>query len=144
MCFVAASGYEYIMNNSAIINSNLVDSSHRQSSQIEQTSKQVTSIVATLVLLGTVVSGSSQTAVAQSCNYFAGTAVTGQKVNVNTCSIDRANYGRVNFVYYLGKQQIASQANCNNGTWTSFPDRVVHRPQSQATQRMLDVVCSYK
>jgi hypothetical protein len=79
---------------------------------------------------------------AQSCNYFAGTAVTGQKVNVDTCSISRASYQNVDFVYYLGKMKMVSQANCSNGTWTTFRDRQTHRPQSQATQRMLDRVCS--
>jgi hypothetical protein len=133
-----------MINNLAKINSKLVDFTNRKSSTIERSSKQFASVLGAFVLLGTLVAAGDRAAVAQSCNYFAGTAVTGQKVNVNTCSIDRANYGRVNFVYYLGKREIASQANCNNGTWTSFPDRVVHRPQSQATQRMLDVVCSYK
>lgn len=79
---------------------------------------------------------------AQSCNYFAGTAVGGQAVNVDTCSISRASYQSVDFIYYLGNKKIISQANCNNGTWTTFPERDVHRPQSQATQRMLDVVCN--
>lgn len=125
-------------------NSKLVKLTHKKSSAIERRLQQFTSALGAFLLLGTLVSETDRAAVAQSCNYFAGTAVTGQKVNVNTCSIDRASYGRVNFVYYLGKREIASQANCNNGTWTSFPDRVVHRPQSQATQRMLDVVCSYK
>jgi hypothetical protein len=50
----------------------------------------------------------------------------------------------VNFVYFLGNKKFRSQANCNNGTWTTFSDGQVHRPQSQATQSMIDVVCSYR
>lgn len=132
------------MKNLAKPNLNLVKFTNKKSSAIDRRAKQLASFIGTFVLLSTLVSANDRAAVAQSCNYFAGSAVTGQKVNVNTCSISRVNYGRVNFVYYLGKREIASQANCNNGTWTSFPDRVTHRPQSQATQRMLDVVCSYR
>jgi hypothetical protein len=96
------------------------------------------------VMTGAVCPNGKQEVSAQSCNYFAGTAVGGQKVNLNTCSINRVNYASVDFVYFLGKQRFRSQANCNNGTWTTFSDRQVHRPQSQATQNMLDVVCSYR
>ncbi len=81
---------------------------------------------------------------AQNCNYFAGTAVTGQSVNVDLCSISPASTQSVNFVYYLGNQRVTSQANCAQGTWTTFPERQVNRPQSRATQRMLEVVCSYR
>lgn len=79
---------------------------------------------------------------AQSCNYFAGTAITGQKVNVDTCSMSRSGNQNVDFVYYLGNQKMVSQAHCRYGTWTTFRDRQTHRPQSQATQKMLDLVCS--
>jgi hypothetical protein len=81
---------------------------------------------------------------AQSCNYFAGRAAGGQSVNVDLCSISQASANSVDFVYYLGRERIQSQANCRAGTWTTFPERKVHRPQSQATQSMLDVVCSYR
>ena len=94
------------------------------------------------VLIGVLSSFNKQAAVAQSCNYFAGTAVEGQKVNLNTCSIDKVSYRSIDFTYYLGNKKFRSQANCNNGTWTTFSDRQVHRPQSQATQNMLNVVCS--
>jgi hypothetical protein len=81
---------------------------------------------------------------AQSCNYFAGTAVNGKSVNVDLCSISIPSDRSVDFVYYLGSERIQSQANCPNGTWTTFPERQINRPQSAATQRMLNVVCSYR
>jgi hypothetical protein len=87
---------------------------------------------------------SKQEVLAQSCNYFAGTAVGGRNINVDTCSISRASYQSVDFVYYLGNEKVTSQANCNNGTWMTFPERQVNRPQSRATQRMLNVVCNYR
>jgi hypothetical protein len=87
---------------------------------------------------------SKQEVLAQSCNYFAGTAVGGQNINVDTCSISRASSRSVDFVYYLGNEKVTSQANCNNGTWMTFPERQVNRPQSQATQKMLNVVCNYR
>lgn len=83
------------------------------------------------------------TAVAQTCNYFAGTASTGESVNVDLCSLSRASSRSVDFIYYLGNARVVSQANCDSGTWTTFPEKAVHRPQSQATQHMLEVVCNY-
>jgi hypothetical protein len=50
----------------------------------------------------------SQKASAQTCNYYAGTAVTGQSVNVDLCSITQASAQSMNFVYYLGRQRIKS------------------------------------
>ncbi len=82
-------------------------------------------------------------AVAQDCNYFAGTASTGESVNVDICNLSITDSGKVDFVYYLGNQKVISQADCEAGSWTTFPEKEVHRPQSQATQRMLDAVCSY-
>ncbi|MBD3886567.1 hypothetical protein IFO70_33375 [Phormidium tenue FACHB-886] len=79
---------------------------------------------------------------AQTCNYYAGRAVDGQSINVDLCSISTASYRSADFVYYLGSDRIQSQANCENASWTTFPEREVHRPQSQATQNMLDAVCS--
>ena len=81
---------------------------------------------------------------AQTCNYFAGTAATGQSINVDLCSIHVASYRSVDFIYYLGNEKVVSQANCEQGSWVSFPERQINRPQSQATQRMLEVVCSYR
>lgn len=102
------------------------------------------SILGICVLFSTFSSWGKQEVSAQSCNYFAGTSVGGQNINVDTCSISRASYQSLDFVYYLGNEKVISQANCINGTWTTFPERQVNRPQSQATQRMLNVVCNYR
>ncbi|MBW4519462.1 MAG: hypothetical protein KME16_07140 [Scytolyngbya sp. HA4215-MV1] len=85
-----------------------------------------------------------QSVQAQTCNYSAGRAIGGQSVNVDLCSISQASSRSIDFVYYLGNERVQSQANCEAGTWTTFPERSVHRPQSQATQNMLKVVCSYR
>lgn len=74
-------------------------------------------------------------------NYYAGQSSGGQSINVDLSSISRASYKSVDFVYYLGEERIQSQANCEAGTWTTFPERAINRPQSQATQNMLNVVC---
>ncbi|MGE5656812.1 MAG: hypothetical protein ACM37W_09360 [Actinomycetota bacterium] len=100
-------------------------------------------LLITSVFFSTVFSP-NQIAKAQNCNYYAGKAVGGQSVNVDLCSISRASYRSIDFVYYLGETKIQSQANCEAGTWTSFPERRINRPQSQATQNMLDVVCQYR
>jgi hypothetical protein len=109
-----------------------------------RTLQRFTSIIGACVLFGVSCAGGNDKAVAQSCNYFAGTAVGGQKVNLNTCSIYRDDNQVINFVYYLGNKEIYSTANCRRGTWATDGDRVVHRPQSQATQKMLDRVCRFK
>ncbi|HBC42523.1 MAG TPA: hypothetical protein DCZ88_11680 [Pseudanabaena sp.] len=85
----------------------------------------------------------SEPTVAQSCNYYVGKAVEGQTINIDTCSISRANYRSVNFVYYLGSDRVESQANCQDLVWTTFPERIVHSPQSAATRKMLDYVCNF-
>ncbi|MEY3867998.1 MAG: hypothetical protein RLZZ338_1889 [Cyanobacteriota bacterium] len=95
------------------------------------------------LFLGTVFSP-NQIAKAQNCNYYAGKAVGGQSVNVDLCSISRASYKSIDFVYYLGEKRVESQANCEAGNWTTFPEKTIHRPQSPATQNMLDVVCQYR
>lgn len=80
-------------------------------------------------------------AVAQNCNYYAGQASNGKPINVDLCSTQRVSDRSLDFVYFLGSEKIYSQANCQAGTWTTFPEKTVSRPQSQATQTMLNAVC---
>ena len=80
---------------------------------------------------------------AQSGNFYAGTAKGGQSVNVDLGSIRQVSPESVDFKYFLGGSGIYAQANCRAGYWVTFPERQVNRPQSSATQRMLDKVCSY-
>jgi len=80
---------------------------------------------------------------AQSANFYAGTAVGGQAVNVNLSSIKQVSASSLDFTYYLGSTPIYAQANCSGGYWVTFPERQRNRPQSSATQRMLSKVCSY-
>lgn len=82
-------------------------------------------------------------ALAQSSNFYAGTAVGGQAVNVDLRSIRQVSANSLDFTYYLGSTAIYAQANCAGGYWVSFPERHTNRPQSTATQRMLTKVCSY-
>jgi hypothetical protein len=79
----------------------------------------------------------------QSSNYFAGTAVGGQAVNVDLNSIRQVSANSLDFTYYVGSTPIYAQANCPGGYWVTFPERQTNRPQSAATQRMLSKVCSY-
>lgn len=80
---------------------------------------------------------------AQAGNFYAGTASNGQPVNLDMGSIRSVSASSVDFVYYLGGARVAAQANCRGGYWISFPERQLNRPQSAATQRMLNKVCSY-
>ena len=77
----------------------------------------------------------------KSCLADMGDSVSRQEVYVDVCSISRASEQSLDFIYYLEKEPIVSQANCTNGTWTTFPERERHQPQSRATQRMISTVC---
>ena len=76
-----------------------------------------------------------------SCNYFAGKAVEGQSVNVDLCSVSPRSSGAIAFSYSLGSQQMDSDANCASGTWITYRDGQTHRPQSSATEKMINRVC---
>ncbi len=100
-------------------------------------------IVPSVAFVSFVAFGFISSAIAQSNTYYAGQAVGGQPVVVDLDSVSQASNNSVNFVYSLGGDRIPSQAHCNNGSWTTFDDGTSHRPQSQATENMLSVVCGY-
>ncbi|MBD1871245.1 hypothetical protein H6F95_28850 [Cyanobacteria bacterium FACHB-471] len=85
---------------------------------------------------------SSSAAQAQSSLHYLGQAVGGQQVNIDLNSISRVSARSVDFTYYLGNDERYSQANCGNGTWTTFEDGVVHSPQSATTAEMVRLVCN--
>jgi hypothetical protein len=82
--------------------------------------------------------------VSSDCNYAAGTAVGGQAINVDLCSVQAKGAKASRFVYYLDNDRVESEADCAGGTWTTFPEGKVNQPQSQATQNMLRAVCNRK
>lgn len=84
---------------------------------------------------------STSIAQATSCYSYAGDSALGQEVTVNLCSISPIGNRQVDFTYYLDDEPIASRANCTNGSWTTFPERQTHLPQSRATQSMIGSVC---
>jgi serine/threonine protein kinase, bacterial len=77
-----------------------------------------------------------------SCNYFTGNAVAGQTVNVDLCSITNNGSEKIRFTYYLGNQRMDSEANCADGSWTTFSNNKNQKPLSAATQKMIDRVCN--
>jgi len=87
---------------------------------------------------------SVSTVAVPSSTYYAGQAAGGQSIRVDLDSVSTAGYLSVDFVYYLENERIQSQVNCEAGTWTTFPEKAVHTPASQATQNMLNRVCSNK
>jgi hypothetical protein len=97
----------------------------------------------TIGMIGSFVCVCPMPGYSQSSNFFAGTAVDGQAVNVDLGSIRQVSEYSLDFTYYLGPSAIYSQANCRGGYWVTFPERMTNRPQSVATQRMLNKVCSY-
>jgi serine/threonine protein kinase, bacterial len=90
-----------------------------------------------------VASASESPVAADAPNTFkTGRAVDGQAIEVDLDSVSKNADGTVDFVYTLGTERIQSQANCQAGTWTTFPENKTHVPQSRATRRMLGVVCT--
>ncbi len=94
-------------------------------------------------LLAVAVGGWPMSGLTQSTNFFAGTAVGGQAVNVDLGSIRQVSMNSLDFTYYLGSTRIYAQANCSGGYWVTFPERQTNSPKSAATQRMLWYVCSF-
>ncbi len=78
---------------------------------------------------------------ARSCHRYVGDSASGQEVTVNLCSISPMSNRQVDFTYYLDDEPIASRADCTSGSWTTFPERQTHLPQSRATQSMISSVC---
>lgn len=78
---------------------------------------------------------------AQNRNYYAGQASNGQSITIDLDSVKKVSDRSANFVYYLGNEKISAQANCETGNWTTFPEKKVNRPQSKATQTMVNAVC---
>jgi hypothetical protein len=104
--------------------------------------KKLASICGFLAIVSSSLPGNTPAVTAQSCNYYTGISVTGEKVNLDTCSISRTSDRGTDFVYYLGDKKLASKANCSNRTWTTLSNNQVNTPQSQATRKMLDRVCN--
>lgn len=95
-----------------------------------------------LMTLATLMSG-APAANSQDSTYYAGRAVDGRRVYVDLSSISATADRRVSFIYYLDNERVEAQANCRSGYWVTYPERETHRPQSQATENMLNKVCSY-
>ncbi|WP_146138239.1 hypothetical protein [Chamaesiphon polymorphus] len=104
--------------------------------------KKLASACGILAIVSSSLAGNAPAVTAQSCNYYTGISVTGQKVNLDTCSISRTSDNGTNFIYYLGDKKLASKANCSDQTWTTSANTQVNKPQSQATKKMLDRVCN--
>jgi hypothetical protein len=85
-------------------------------------------------------------ALAQTSYYYAGLSVDGQRMMVDLFSPEAMGQN-VKFVYALGNEPIAAQADCTSRTdartWITLDDDVVHEPQSQGAHNMLAVVCGY-
>jgi hypothetical protein len=105
--------------------------------------KKLTSVCGLLAIVGSSLPGNAPAITAQSCNYYTGISVTGEKVNLDTCSISRTSEQIVNFVYYMDDKKFASQANCTARNWIKPPNKKeIYFPKSQATKKMLDRVCN--
>lgn len=80
----------------------------------------------------------------QACRLQTGTTLRAQTLTLDTCSIDASNPSLISFTYYLNADRVQAQTDCASGTWTSLPENQVNRPQSPATEKMLERICGAK
>ena len=71
-----------------------------------------------------------------------GNASTGASLRLLMDSIQPVGDGQHTFSYQLGNSTIRASANCAEGIWTSYPENQINRPQSEATLKMLRIICS--
>ena len=94
------------------------------------------------LLTSLTIPASKTQAQSNSCNYYLGDSVSGTSISVALYSVKTVSDSSKDFVYCLGNEAIYSQAHCDDGTWTTFPERALHSPESQATENMISIVCS--
>jgi hypothetical protein len=77
------------------------------------------------------------------CTYQLGQSSTGIAAELNLCSIRLIpRTFNVDFTYSLGGERIPARADCRSRNWTTFPEKAINKPQSQATEDMLQIVCT--
>jgi hypothetical protein len=77
------------------------------------------------------------------CTYQLGQSSTGVATELNLCSIRRIpRTFNVDFTYSLGGDSISARADCRSRNWMTFPEKAINKPQSQATEDMLKIICT--
>jgi hypothetical protein len=77
------------------------------------------------------------------CTYQLGQSSAGVATELNLCSIRRIpRTFNVDFTYSLGGDSISARADCRSRNWMTFPEKATHNPQSQATEDMLQILCT--
>jgi hypothetical protein len=71
-----------------------------------------------------------------------GKAVTGEEIYVDKDSISSGREG-MRFIYKIGNEILQAAANCEKNTWYVLEYDQTYSPQSTATAKMLDYVCSF-
>lgn len=73
---------------------------------------------------------------------YMGKAVTGEEIYVDKDSIFPGREG-MRFIYKIGNETLQAAANCERDTWYVLKYDQSYSPQSDATAKMLDYVCSF-
>lgn len=71
-----------------------------------------------------------------------GLSVSGLPIRLHMRSIKNWDPPYRRFSYQLGNSQVLAMADCHDWSWTSYPERQINRPQSEATERMMRLVCN--
>ena len=70
-----------------------------------------------------------------------GASLTGARIRLLANTIRKGEKDTHAFTCQLGDTKIDAIANCSDGSWISYPERQLNRPQSPATERMLMRIC---
>lgn len=70
-----------------------------------------------------------------------GASLSGAPIRLLINSIQKGEKDTHTFTYQLGDTRIDAIANCSDGSWITYPERQLNRPQSPATEQVLMRVC---
>lgn len=70
-----------------------------------------------------------------------GASLNGEPIRLLVNSILKGEKDTHTFTYQLGDTRIDAIANCSDGSWITYPERQLNRPQSPATEQMIMRVC---
>lgn len=72
-----------------------------------------------------------------------GKAVTGENIYVDKDSISQGREG-MRFIYEIADETLQAAANCETNTWYVLEYDQTYSPESEATAKMIDYVCSFQ
>jgi hypothetical protein len=100
-------------------------------------------VLSCLLPIGATIVPALPAAANANCLYDLGVSSAGQTMQLDVCAIQLIpKTFNVDFRYSLDGEAIAATADCRTRSWFIPAERSTHKPQSQATIDMLQLVCT--